>query len=89
MQESKRVQIIEQLASNVTLVSTISKAGHLLALVNPSESDQTYLTDSDVDCLIGLLNEPLLDEVVEERVLKNLCCNFANCLQPSMTEALI
>jgi len=44
MQENKRVQIIEQLASNVTLVSTISKAGHLLALEDCSKS-QTYLSN--------------------------------------------
>ena len=39
-----------------------------------------------IDCLVSLLNESLLNEVLEERVLMGLCCNLVGCPRPEMTE---
>lgn len=49
-----------------------------------------FLSTDDLDCLISLLNDSLLDEVLEERVLRHFCCNLtASCPEPAMSDELI
>ena len=47
------------------------------------------MSDEELDCLIELLNEAILEEVLDERVLRSLCCNFATCVEPTMSETQI
>ena len=71
------------------MTETIQKACHLLMDAQaPSDSgeESSYLNESERESLISLLNKPLLDEVVEERVLRGLCCNLASCTTPHMTD---
>lgn len=44
------------------------------------------MNDDKLDCLVSLLNEPLLNEIIEERVISGLCCNLVGCHRPEMTE---
>ena len=93
-QEKKRKEILDQLTTNGAMNETIQKACHLLMDAQASASGEgeeeqkssSFLSDSERESLISLLNKPLLDEVVEERVLRGLCCNLASCLTPHMTE---
>jgi len=48
-----------------------------------------WLSDAERECLLSLLNGATLEEVLEERVLGDLCCNFATCNEPSMSDSLI
>ena len=48
--------------------------------------DSFLKSQEDRDSLIELLNKPLLDEVLEERLIRGLCCNLATCSAPQMSE---
>ena len=87
-EEAKRKQIIEQLTTNVALTRTIQEASHLLMHAECSISEQKWnFMDADkLDSLVSLLNESLFNEVLEERVLRGLCCNLAGCPRPEMSE---
>lgn len=50
------------------------------------ESNNDFMQPGDVECLVSLLNEGLLCEVVEERVVNLLCCNVVSCQTPEMTD---
>ena len=72
------------------MTETIQKACHLLMETRATEGDEeSFLSSDDRENLIGLLNKPLLDEVIEERVLRGLCCNVASCSTPQMSEEQI
>jgi hypothetical protein len=77
---------MEQLSTNVVMTTTIQRACHLLMSVSCHPYEGGFLEQGDLDCLVSLLNDSLLNEVLEERVLKHLCCNVATCRQPQMTE---
>ena len=72
------------------MTETIQKACHLLVEPQATAGDEaSFLSSDDRENLIGLLNKPLLDEVIEERVLRGLCCNLASCSTPQMSEEQI
>ena len=43
----------------------------------------SFMDAEGLECLVSLLNDALLNEVVEERVLRGLCCNMLlSCPNP-------
>ena len=46
----------------------------------------SILSVEDRESLISLLNKPLMDEVIEERLIRGLCCNLTTCQRPQMDE---
>ena len=55
-------------------------------LITEDAREGSFLRQDELQCLIHLLNESLLSEVCEERVISKLCCNFATCKEPQMTD---
>ena len=81
-----RKRVVEELTSNVKLTETIQRASHLLMLPDCHAKEGGFLKETnEVECLVALLNPVLLQEVLEERLLRHLCCNLVSCKQPVMT----